>query len=201
MAKPRQEFPTELLITPDPFVPQFKILIQRNSTTGVTGLYYSQDSGATYKLFLPLPGSQDRAGAFLTLNEDLTASWKQFVLPTILTKRLPVPIEMQQVGALEAGDIFGYFKVSAGLTLSLSEIQLCLQNAANANVQIDVVNGSNVVQERVAVILSGNKTGATVLSTPLRMNAGTVWKLKVLACGTGSTPGENLTARLILNGV
>ena len=198
MAKARHDVPAELLITPDPFTPKFQILVQRDSVTGVAGIYYTENSGIDWRPFLPAPSSKDRIGSVLTIRDGLQVKW--CLPPTSVGQSFsgnPIYVEMQQIGQLEEGQVFGYFKVSAGLSFFLTEIQMNLQTTSNRIVSVDVVNGSGLEQGRVAIIRESSRTGSTVLPSPLKLTAGTVWSLKVIQAGT-SSPGENLSARLVL---
>lgn len=201
MAKPRQEIPAELLITPDPFTPKFKILVKRDTTSGITGLFATTD-GVTFTPFVPAPTSKDKPGAILTLQEVGGAAWQSPSVPSLKsTKKLPVFLDLTKIGALNLNDVFGYFKVPSGLSFSLTEVQLVVADVADTPIRVDVINNAGVAQGRVATIRAGQLQGTTIFNTPLTMGTNTVWKMRILEAGTIAAPGENLAARWVLTGL
>lgn len=56
---------------------------------------------------------------------------------------------------------------------------------------VDVINGSAVRQNRNATINEDSLSSVTLLEVPLKMSSRSVWKMKVVQCGT-SFPGQNL---------
>ena len=194
----QQPINSELLITPDPLTPKVQMLIRRDPVSGRLGIFCTDD-GKTFRMMLPAPTVLDRVGSVLTIVPGNLAQWQLPSVPAV-TPSTPLPsyVEMSVVGSLSTNQLFGHFKVSNGLTLTLKEIQLYVQTPSSVAIQVDVLNGSNVRQNRVATIQPNAQKSVTILDTPLKMSSGTLWSMKVLQAGTGGDSGENLTARLVL---
>lgn len=84
----QQEFASQVLVIPDPFVPNNQILFQRSQTTGMTGMFYSTNGGKSYVPLLPVPGCRDRMGAVPTLNADGSVSWQQPPVVSVLSANI-----------------------------------------------------------------------------------------------------------------
>lgn len=197
MSKPRQILQSELLIIPDPQVRSEVVLISRDPKSSGTGIYFSSDGGKTFRAMIPAPKASDRAGSVLTLNSKLSAEWKFLEAKSGTTSSVSNArtfIPFQVIGTLQQDTIFGYFKVPAGKSAILYEIQLSVQDVADQNISIDICNGSGAAQGRVATLTSGGQRSTYVLQNPLKMSSRSVWMMKVTGCGTSSAPGQNLTA-------
>ncbi len=105
---------------------------------------------------------------------------------------------MSYVGILTTGLTFGFFKNTLDSSLSAIEVQLCIQDAADQDIQIDFVDGFGILQHSVAVLRSGTLHSSTILTNPVLWASGTSWSLKVLAAGSSDAPGQNLSARIVL---
>jgi len=190
----------ELLVTPDPLVPKIKISIRRDPSSGISGIFYTQDGGVSWQSLLPIPLASDKPGCVLSVTDGSNAGW---ITPRASksSSSTPAPTfcELSLASSLSIGQVFGWFRVPAGQTLTLREIQLAIQTTSTETIQIDVVNSANVRQNRIASIQPGSKKGVVVLDRPLTMIAGTSWSLKIIQTGTGIDSGENLTARLVLS--
>lgn len=194
MAKPQQKIPAELLIVPDPGVPNEVVLIARRPLQGGLSIFSSEDGGKTFRSMVPAPTKTTRKGAVLTIGDD-GAEW---LLPTPSAQPLVLSGQRQYVpfhlvGDLSEGVVFGYLKIPAKRSASLIELQLSVQDGADQNIAVDVINGSGVRQNRVATLGSGSTHSVTILNTPLKLTSGTVWKMKITGCGTNSAPGQNIT--------
>jgi hypothetical protein len=75
MAATPQTITAPLEIIPDPMVPKYRVLIQRDTKTGAMGIYRSEDGGLTYIPMLPCPTPKNKPGHILTLNDALQAIW------------------------------------------------------------------------------------------------------------------------------
>lgn len=195
---PRTPISGELLVTPDPALPNVQILIQRDRKSEVIGLFVSKDNGASFKPFLPIPLDNDKPGSVPTLGVDGKVRWQAIPVPGIKTGSGSLSfIEESFHGALVPNTIFGYFRVPTGVSFRCVEIQATVQSAANAQIKIDILNGSNVAQNKVTTIQTGNTSAIQVLSTAVVMNQNSIWKFKILQAGT-SLPGEELKVRMVL---
>lgn len=197
-AKPREKISAELLIVPDPQVQSEVFLVARDASKGESAFYFSNNGGKTFKALIPAPTEKSRPGAVLTLNDDLSSSW-QFQTPgnkSVTTSSTAggsffVPFTM--MGDIYSGAILGYFKVPAGKSAVMREIQVIIQDVADQAIIVDVVNGSNIPQARSASLAAGLKHLSFTFATPLVMSSRSIWSMKVLNCGTSSAPGTNLT--------
>ncbi len=194
MSKPRTQIPAELLIVPDPGVPSEVVLIARRPLQGGLSIFSSDDGGKTFRPMVPAPTKTTRKGSVLTIGDD-GAEW---LLPassapplTLSGQRQYVPFHL--VGDLSEGAVFGYLKIPTKRNASLIELQVSMQDAADQSVAVDVINGSGTRQNRVATIGSGSTHSVTILDAPLKLTSGTVWKMKLTACGTSAAPGQNIT--------
>lgn len=193
MAKPREQYNQEFLIVPDPGIPSQMVLIARDGKKGGLGIYTSLDGGKTFQTMIPAPTGDDREGSILTLDGKGNAVWKPVRSPQFVSSGERFFVSVPLVGDLSPDAAFGYFKVPSTGSVILREIQLCLQDAADDDVRIDIVNGSGAEQKRIATLSASSNHSTTILSSPLTMNRGTVWSFKVLQCGSEAAPGQNLT--------
>jgi hypothetical protein len=191
----QQQINAELLIIPDKGVPSEVVLIaRRTASKGGLGIYCSSDGGKTYRSMIPAPGVNTRKGAILTIVDDLgNADWRlpppSTPAPAILSgQRQYVPFHL--AGDLSSGAVFGYLKIPQKRSATLVELQISMQSAADQDVTVDLINGSSVPQNRVATLAAGSYVSTTILETPLELKSGTVWRMKITGCGTGSAPGE-----------
>lgn len=196
MAKPRQSINAELVIVPDRGVPSEVILIARDPKKSGMAIYCSSDGGKTLRSMIPAPTADTRKGSVLTvINEVGDAAWelpsKPAPTPALSGHRQYIPFSL--VGDLRVGVTFGYIKIPSRRNASLLELQISVQDAANQAITVDLVNGSGAVQGRAATLTSGSRTSTTILDAPLRLGAGSVWRMKVTGCGTDSSPGQNIT--------
>ena len=195
----RQPINEELLVTPDPLTPKIKLLIQRDAKTGRLGIFYTDNGGITFQMMIPAPTILDKVGSVLTIAQGGLAEWKPLSVPSPSPGvAAPTFVEMAAIGSLETSMTFGHFRVSNGMTLYLKEIHLYVQTPSDTAIQVDVLNGSNVRQNRVATIQPNTQKSVTILETPLKMASGTLWSMKVLQTGVDEQSGENLSARLVL---
>lgn len=191
----QQQINAELLIVPDRGVPSEVVLIARRpASKGGLGIYCSSDGGKTYRSMVPAPAKNTRKGAVLTIVDELgNADWR---LPppsasapiTLSGQRQYVPF--QHAGSLSSGAVFGYLKIPQKRSATLVELQISMQSSADQDVTIDLINGSSVLQNRIATLGAGSYVSTTILETPLDLRSGTVWRMKITGCGTDSAPGE-----------
>ena len=186
----------QLLITPDPYVPNYQLLIQRNRTTGLWGVFYSIDSGTTFRPLLPTPISANSPGSVLTVLNDMSVGWKLPPPGSAIQSANLSFIHGVFVGSLVTTQPFGFFQIPFGNAMTAVELQVSIQTIADNFVQVDLVNDSGTPQGKVVTIAPGSKKGVLKLNPQLLIPTEKWWGFTILACGNN---GEQLTARLVLS--
>lgn len=195
--KPRQQINEELLIYPDPSVPAECLLIKREPNVGV-GVFFSNDSGKTFRRLIIAPNKNDRVGSVLTILPDGSVGWQFLQAPDFSSGPQVIFVQFQLVGDLYDGAIFGKFTVPSGKTLALVEMQATLQDAADDSVILDMVDSSGLAQGKTLSITTSETSSRTVFSTKLKMPSLSSWSIKVLQAGN-TLPGQNINVTIGLN--
>ena len=199
MAATPQTITAPLEIVPDPMVPKFRLLVQRDAKTGAMGIYRSEDGGRSYIPLIPCPTPKNKPGHILTLNDKLQAIWAAPVIPeassaTIQSRNQTRFIDILCAGEVQQGDDFGYFRVPTDKAFRLTEIQYFLKTPSTAPIQIDFLKQNTLLGR--AFVISPSAAGFIPFSLPISMSSGTSWAFQITS--TGGTLGENLTLRLVL---
>lgn len=199
MAATPQTITAPLEIIPDPMVPKFRILVQRDAKTGAMGIYRSEDGGLNYVPLIPCPTPKNKPGHILTLNDALQAYWAAPVTQEASSALIQAQnqtrfVDISCAGEVSQGDGFGYFRVPTGKTFKLTEIQYFLKTPSTAPIQIDFLKQHSLLGR--AFMISPGMSGSLPFSSPILMASGTIWSFQITS--TGGTLGENLTLRLVL---
>jgi len=185
-------------IIPDPAVPTFRLLTQRDPATGTMGIFQSSDAGTTWIPLLPVPSRQTRPGCVLTLDSAGQAAWLPLstnpTVPSRTTLPPPLFVEFLLEGTTTAGIGFGYFRVPDDLRCRLIEVQHFIHTAATAPV-IVLIQDTPATQSIQSSLAANATHSRTKFGTPLILQGGTNWSAKILSA---PSPGSTLSVRLVL---
>lgn len=199
----------ELIFVPDPLVATRQIRIRVDRKAGMFGLYFTEDGGKTLLplLLVPTKGSKVQPGSFLTIGDDGSVEWN--FNPVVTEKArlsqirgVPIPLTSSHIGSLYTSALFGLLTSPRGRVLQIKELHLTLQTTADQDVIIEIVDSTgaklpNAGNNWIGTIATGQRTGIARFNTPLKLDPGSSYRIKIVQCGTSLSSGEVLEVRAV----
>lgn len=113
---------------------------------------------------------------------------------TLISGRNAVNYDVLFPAYLVSDTVFGYIKPK--VRCRCVGLQMSLHEAADAPIVVDITTAQGVTQNRLSTLPTGELFADIDLDNPLVMNQDTVWRMKILSCGSDS-PGAYLSVKLI----
>lgn len=184
--------------TPDPYQKNSRFRVSRNNRKGRVELTTSRDNGETFNVLIPEVTPKVKPGSVPMVQENGDVEWSPVASRSSSANHGSVIyVEMMQAGTLVLDNQFGLY-VAPVFDVKCIGIQFALQSpSAGAAVKVVLITTAGVEAQTVVSIPAAATYANTTIASPISMNAGTAWRLKIKQVGS-SIPGEFLFARLVL---